>query len=328
MGCVVFEIRRKKPAPIQTPAIVPVSRLPRASPFFDFSKAPARQNQGEPKRDLTLLWAESKRLVMNTDAHRFFYPTHSQRRDAFPAWALGSRLAVLGLAVAALALTGCCSCNSGSRIKGSGQTVARQYELTGFSRIEAGAAFQLNVRQGEHYSIALTVDDNLVEHLDVSASGDILHIGLKPNLSVQNATLRADVTLPALAALNLSGATQTTIAGFSSDQPLQFELSGASHLLGTITNGDGRISLSGASRVDLEGSARTLKVKASGASHADLDRYTSLGTSVEASGASHVTVNASGRLEVKASGASAVRYVGSPAGVHSEASGASSIRRK
>lgn len=265
---------------------------------------------------------------MNTDEHPFHFSTSAQQSHGLLAVAFGARWAALGLAMVALAWTGCCSFNSGTSIKGSGQTVTKQYELTGFSRIEAGSAFQLTVRQGERHGVALTVDDNLVEHLDVTSSGHTLHIGLKPNLSVQNVTLRADVTMPALTGLDLSGATRTTITGFNSDQPIELELSGASSLRGESKNGDARMVVSGASRLDLEGSARNFKVKASGASSAGLASYTSLETIVEASGASHVTVNASGRLEVKASGASSVRYVGSPAGVNSEASGASSIRRK
>ena len=49
---------------------------------------------------------------------------------------------------------------------------------------------------------------------------------------------------------------------------------------------------------------------------------------VEASGASEVTVNASGRLDADASGASDVYYLGSPILGRIDTSGASSVERK
>lgn len=225
-----------------------------------------------------------------------------------------------------LAGTGCGML--GSSITGSGHTVTKEYDLSGFSKLAVGHAFQVEIAQGPKHSVAVTVDDNLVEYLDVSTSGETLRIRFQPNINVRNATLKASVALPELTGLDLSGAVRATVAGFSSEKPLEADLSGACNLRGDIKNGDARIDLSGASKVGLRGSAGTLRITASGASHANLEEYRSGRTVVNVSGASHVSVSPSANLEAEASGASTVTYGGEPGDVKAHTSGASSVRKR
>lgn len=232
------------------------------------------------------------------------------------------------IALLLVPLAGCVTWNSDHTITGSGHTVTREFDLTGFTRVAAGSAFHVKISQGTQISVAVTVDDNLVDYLDVSQSGDTLRLFLKPNVNIRNATLRAVVILPELIGLDLSGATGTTVAGFSSEKPLDVELSGASHLRGDIQSGEAKFGVSGAAKVELRGGAGHLTIKASGASSVNLEGYASKDTVVDAEGASHVTVNASGRLDARASGASSIRYAGQPESVHPHTSGASSVRRK
>ena len=232
-----------------------------------------------------------------------------------------------GPVIAVLLLLGCISINVAptATITGSGRTVTRQFDLAGFSSVAAGHSFQVTITRGNEYRVTVTADDNLVDYLDVTTSGNALRLYLKPNLNLRNATLQAQITMPELDGVDLSGACHATIAGFSSEKALAIELSGASSLRGDIQSGDARMNLSGASNVELQGGAANLRVSASGASYAKLERFNVKTAVAGASGASRIEVNASDRLEADASGASRVRYVGKPEIVKRQASGASSI---
>ncbi|MGE5601621.1 MAG: head GIN domain-containing protein [Nitrososphaerales archaeon] len=223
-----------------------------------------------------------------------------------------------------------CAFNPASVVTGSGRTTTQTYDFTGFTKVDIGSAFQTEITEGESYSVSVTIDDNLVEYLDVRVDGDTLHIGLKPILSLgfRNTTLEAKITMPDLAGLNLSGATRTHITGFSNTKSVSTEVSGASQLRGDITTGQMQLRASGASTVELTGATGPLDVEASGASTVRFDNFKSTDTQVRASGASNVTVNASGRLTGNASGASSISYVGSPASVQVDTSGASSVKQK
>jgi hypothetical protein len=199
-------------------------------------------------------------------------------------------------------------------ITGSGNVVTREEAITGFDKVDVSHAFTVDISQGDTFSVVVRVDDNLVQYLEVVKQGSTLHIGLKPGYiyTITKATMQAEVTMPELTGLDLSGASHVAITGFKSTKALHVDVSGASHLTGDIEAGDARFDVSGASHVTLSGSGEDVTIDASGASHVDLADFPVADANVEASGASHVTVNPSGRLDVDASGGSHVNYLGMP----------------
>lgn len=249
---------------------------------------------------------------------------HNQSRRTRPAplirVALHARMAIIALLLAG------CSIITGPTITGSGNLITKQYPLTDFTRISAGNVFDVTVKPGSPASVSVTADDNLVEYLDVTTSGDQLRLHLKSNINVRNATLKAVVTIPELTAFELSGASRGKLEGCRSTKALEIEVSGASHLEGDVESGDMRLEVSGASHAVLKGNAGNLHLNASGASHADLREFQVKDANVDASGASHATIHPSGKLIASASGASSVHYAGQPANVDAHTSGASSVK--
>jgi hypothetical protein len=242
-----------------------------------------------------------------------------------------SRLVLFLTGVLAVAmLSGCFPIvTGGEQVVGSGRSATQEYDFSGFTRVGVGSAFEVDINQGDDYAVAVTVDDNIVEYLDVRVDGDTLLIGLRPSLRLgfRNMVLRAEITMPDLAGLDLSGATRTRVNGFSNDRMVDIEVSGASQLTGDLTSGEMNVEASGASRVELNGETGALDARASGASTLRLQDLASTDTRVDASGASTIVVNPSGRLTGDASGASTVRYAGSPSTVQVDTSGASSVRQ-
>jgi hypothetical protein len=229
-----------------------------------------------------------------------------------------------------LTLSLACTFLSPTTITGSGNVVTQKEPITDFDRVDISHSFEVAISQGEGFSVVIRVDDNLVEHLNVVKSGDSLKIGLKParSYNFRNAILEAEVTMPELTGLDLSGASNVTITGFSSAEALSVGLSGSSSLHGDIEAGDASIKLSGSSDVTLNGSAGDLTIDASGSSDANLGDFPVADADVKLSGSSTATVNPSGRLDVSASGASNVYYLGDPTLGKINTSGSSTVERK
>jgi hypothetical protein len=215
-------------------------------------------------------------------------------------------------------------------ITGSGNVVTQEEAMTGFDKLDVSDGFQVDVSQGDSFSVVIRFDDNLVEHLQVAKQGNTLKIGLKPGrfYNLRDATLEADVTMPELTGLDLSGGSHVTLSGLISAKALSADLSGGSHLTGDVEAGDATINLSGGSHATLSGSAGDLTIDASGGSHAKLAELVVVDADVEASGGSEVTVNPSGRLDADASGGSRVYYLGSPTLGKIDESGGSTVRRR
>jgi hypothetical protein len=246
-----------------------------------------------------------------------------------------SRLLLLLAAFAIVFLSGCSLpelvvSGVGRSVTGSGNLVTLEPTIQDFSRVEFSNAFQAEVTQGESYSVVITVDDNLEQYLEVSQDGDTLKVGLEKGLmlSLRNTTMQARITMPELTGVGGSGATQIGLAGFESGKDLAIDVSGASTVRGQIDAGDLFADISGASRLELTGQGQDGRIVVSGASQANLSDFALQNVDVEASGASRAEVDASGRLDAEASGASTVLYSGDPTLGRIQTSGASNVRAR
>jgi hypothetical protein len=215
--------------------------------------------------------------------------------------------------------------DSGNTVSGSGNIVTRAIQVTPFSKLLVSGSFDVTVSVGSAEAVMVHVDDNLVDSLDVGVSDDELHVGLKSGTSVSNASLEADITVRSLDSLEGSGASTITLSSALAADTMTVTVSGASRLSGPIELGGGSIRLSGASGAELTGSATTVEVTASGASRLDAKGLTIHELTIDLSGASEAEVTVTGSLSAGASGASTLRYAGSPTITRSETSGASSI---
>ncbi|MBA7696379.1 hypothetical protein ES703_105026 [subsurface metagenome] len=153
--------------------------------------------------------------------------------------------------------------------------------------------------------------------------------------------------MPKIDKLSLSGASRGEVSGFRSSDRLElgvsgasslyidnlkagdtdFEISGASHVSGSIEIDDGKFNVSNASSIELEGYAHDISIKASGASHANLADFPVSNATVNISGASVATVKTSGNIDGNISDASRLTYIGSPT-LTIETSGGSTIDYK
>lgn len=216
------------------------------------------------------------------------------------------------------------------RITGSGNVVSQEEAISDFDKVDISHSFSVDITQGEDYSVVIRVDDNLVEYLDVTKQGSILRIRFDPTRSfnIFDATMEAEITMPELTGLDLSGNSEARVSGFESSKSLTVDLSGNSNLRGDIQTGDARFDVSGNSSASLSGSAGDVSIDASGSSEVDLADFPGNNGEVRASGASTVTVNVSGRLDADASGSSDIYYLGNPELGRIDTSGSSSVQSR
>ena len=212
-------------------------------------------------------------------------------------------------------------------VSGSGDVVTQEEDFSGFDEVSASHNFEVNIEQGDGYEVVIRIDDNLLDDLEVVKRGDRLEIGFMRNMVTRNATMEADITMPRLRGVDLSGASDAHITGFDSNDEFKTGLSGASSLSGDIISGDVNIDLSGASEVTLSGSGGNLVLDLSGSSDVDLAEFSVEDADLKLSGSSEVILNVNGTLDVTASGSSDVEYLGEPSLGSIQTSGSSSVSR-
>jgi len=211
-------------------------------------------------------------------------------------------------------------------IKGSGELVTIEKDYADFTEVDLSYTVQATIVRSDNFTVEVRIDDNLEQYLNIKLVDDTLKIYMDDGHHYKNETIEAEIAMPFLNELELSGATRADISGFISDHDLDIHISGASKVYGTIVAADAKFDISGASKLELEGSGENVKVKASGASDVDLKDFTAEDVDISLSGASDGTVNMNGTLDADLSGASKLRYYGNPTMGDIETSGASTIK--
>jgi hypothetical protein len=232
-------------------------------------------------------------------------------------------LLVAALSVVVAAASASCT---GQRVRGSGKVVTKDVAVSSFTRLQVSWGFEVTAAVGQP-SLKLRVDDNLDRYLDVGVEGDTLRIALKRVSSVSDATLQATVTAPSLAQIQGSGSSRVHLQDRLAADELRVELSGASRLDGPVDSKSATAAVSGASQVELSGRAASLNASASGASHLLLQQLQVDALDVSLSGASNAEVSVRRTISASLSGASSLRYRGSPTFTKQDLSGSSSVTR-
>jgi len=195
----------------------------------------------------------------------------------------------------------------GSNINGSGVAGSETRPLDGFSAVDVGGLFEVEITTGKEYSIQVQADDNLLPFVKTEVESGVLKISTTERISSKS-PLRVLVSAPEIDHLDISGVSKVSLSGAKSSE------------LG--------IHVTGASKLKLEGETSELNVEVSGASSIDAEELKSKTATVDASGSSKVSVFVTERLNVDGSGASKIRYSGNPTNVEKKTSGASSVHQK
>jgi hypothetical protein len=190
---------------------------------------------------------------------------------------------------------------------GSGNVVTEKREVSGFTGVDVGGAFKVEIVAGKEYSVEVEADDNLVPLVRTEVEGGVLKIETEKRISSKS-ELKIRISAPDIDSLESSGVSGIKLSG--------------------VKNTALNVQSSGASKINVEGTTGNLTVDVSGASTVDAANLQAENSNVDASGACSVTVNASNEVEAHASGASKIRYTGTPKNVIKKTSGASRVEQK
>jgi hypothetical protein len=234
-----------------------------------------------------------------------------------------------------------------------GELETKQFDYDDFSKVDISSAFSYEIQKADNWSIEITAGKNLFEYIVLTKSAQELDIDMHfPGGTIWTsgsyARPKVIITMPELAGLDGSGATDGTVIGFTSEGNLDISLSGASEIeLSDIIvdkmfmdlSGASRISgsiqveridleISSASRVRLEGSVNDVILDAGSASRADLSDLMARNVDATLREASSGIVNLDGTLNARLSSASTLEYIGEPVIGDLEVTGASTFRKK
>lgn len=217
----------------------------------------------------------------------------------------------------------CVYINKDEDIPPRGETT-RTYDFRSFDELEVSDAIRVNVVSGSAFEVSATGERNDLDDLNIFVQDGKLTARYN-NSWKKRQQMDIDITMPDLASVDFSGAVDARIEDFVNLPSVEIELSGASQCDFEGTGTTLKFDINGASRLSTFGKMKFLDGEVSGASQLNAFELETEESDLDVSGASNAKVWVTRLLEVKASGASNLRYRGNPK-VEKEVTGGSSVR--
>ena len=210
-----------------------------------------------------------------------------------------------------------------------GEEVTFQYD--DFDQLKISSHFKVFIQQGQDFEVRLKGDADELEDVQIRDRGDVLEIKRRNHdwgwWEKTNWPERIGVyiTMPALEALELSGACEAEVRGFD-DTDMEISVNGASEVEASISPTYLDVDLSGASKLELEGDARKIDADVTGASKLEARNFEVEDGEIDVNGASKAVVYVTDELWVDANGISTVTYKGDPK-LYASKNGLSTVKR-
>ena len=210
-------------------------------------------------------------------------------------------------------------------LTGSGKEGRKEVKVADFDALEVHLPIHVSAKQAKDFSVVITGDDNLLDVVKVDKEGSTLKLSAARRSWRTTQPLKATITMPALARVQMDSASRLTIQDFKSSKDFSIKITAASNLDGSIEASNLKVDASGASKVKLKGSAKEAKLSAAGACNIHLEEFALDTAEVKLTGACKASVNAKTKLDYSLSGASNLHYQGNPTIGQARSSGASSV---
>ena len=222
-----------------------------------------------------------------------------------------------------------CSINGGgpwiNRAELTGETTTQTRSVDGFTGIALSGNAKLTVTQGDAFSVAVTTDSGLQNHIDTSVRGSTLEIDQNYSIAGRSPDVAVTVTMPHLTYLDVSGSSSTTITKVHGDS-LHVSSSGSSDIRIDAQVQELAVDVAGSGDLALTGTAGSAAITVSGSGTVSGSTLATATAHVSVSGSGDVTLRVDTTLDANVAGSGSINYYGDPV-FNSDVSGSGSIRR-
>ena len=199
---------------------------------------------------------------------------------------------------------GIISCYSANRIKGSGNIISENRELTNFNSIHLIGSMDFNINSSDEYNCNMVGDDNIIPYIKTEVTNNNLQISIKKNYSSTEG-LKVNVNAPNYDEVSITGSGDIDLIDFKNDN-LSLNIDGSGDIAG---NGD----------------VQTLIAKINGSGDIMLKDLKSKTTKITINGSGDAKIWASESISAVINGSGDIEYYGNPINVKNKVNGSGNI---
>ncbi len=185
-------------------------------------------------------------------------------------------------------------------------------DIDGYDELEVNDAFEVEVNFTETpQPVEIIANENLHQYIEIVKTSDRLVVSLQNNTSISGAaTLKVVLSTGYLKGCTANGASLIRLMDTLSASQVAINLTGASKMSGSIITQSLSADIRDASLLDISGETTDLSLNAHGASSMKGYSFSCVNLDADLSGASEAELTVNGKIIIKASGASNLRYKG------------------
>ena len=199
------------------------------------------------------------------------------------------------------------SCHNVNKIKGSGNIISENRELTNFSSINLIGGIDVNIKFSDKYNCTVVSDENLIPYIKTEVVNNNLQISINKNYSSIEG-IEVNVNAPEYDEVSISGSGDINIIDFKNDN-----LS---------------LNISGSGDITANGEVQTLIAKISGSGDIISAELISKSATITINGSGDAKIWASDSISAQINGSGDIEYYGNPTNVESKINGSGDIIKK
>jgi hypothetical protein len=201
-------------------------------------------------------------------------------------------------------------------VNGSGNVVTQTFDLADFDNLHIGYGFRAEVSQGDIFSVAVSIDDNLLQFVNVEKFGNTLSVGFEfsggGSRTINTTTQKVEITMPHIDLIELGSGGRMTLNPFVEQTGVELNVSAGASLQGDLEAASLRANVNAGSSLRLSGSAKTLDLRGSAGSGAQLMEFAVEEADIWLSAGSHAEIDVSHHLDAAVHVGSHLTYRGNP----------------
>ncbi|OAV43221.1 head GIN domain-containing protein [Lewinella sp. 4G2] len=214
-------------------------------------------------------------------------------------------------------------------IRGNGEVTEDKRDLEDFDGIKACCSMNVEITQGNEFSVLIKAESNLMEYIETKVLGTTLDIGFRDKVQVrQKENIEVYITMPELTKVDASSSADIYTKGSFRGETLRLESSSGSKVRVMFSGEAARIDASSGGEVIVKGTINRLRAEASSGANVDATEATAQEVDADVSSGADIEIHVTEKLRADASSGGSIRYSGTPAQVNSDASSGGKVRKQ
>lgn len=196
---------------------------------------------------------------------------------------------------------------------GNGKVITTSLPVSGYTAVKNMSSAHIRLHQDLTRSVKVTIDENLLEFLDIHVENGTLVVALLPGKSLYRYTkFTVDVSMPSLTGLGIYGSGEIALVNDFSGRSIALTIAGSGDIEGELEYDEVKASIMGSGSIRINGSAESFEGSIGGSGSIQARSFSAEDAELSIRGSGSMTLKVESSLDARIFGSGSIYYYGNP----------------